>query len=750
MKTATNNIRIVILQCVGLILSGCTIFGYAPISVGYFSALYSVGNAKAITVLTTLLGMYYSMDIVSFVKYSMVIAMLVGITALYEGSKKEKISSYKSCILTILSMGIMEMTDIYVSLNRDMNTYIMLAGVCVLSGAIMIVFARGIEGALNISMERDIQNEEMIGITVISGICFYYLVTTVNVPYSIMETVIVLMVLFFSYKYGAGMGAIAGAGFGIAMGIELDRVEIVSVMCISAIAAGGMRELGRIASALAMICTIISGSLLLVPDIVDTTSIQGILAGTIIFLVLPRMLVYRCRYDEEYIEGRRDTEQLRISVREKIQTLGFAVEVLYDSIQEEKEIETKSDRCSEIKNIVNDVCGECAKCGKCLDKQRVVSGFVKKEKLDIEDKGNCPYISKIENEIRFMDERRRSDDIWKKRFNHLRENINIQLEELSSLVKEDLPQSEKTNFIFGKLYRRLRSKNVTLLEIQMRESESGSDEIDITVKCDSGKTITVKEVAMVLSEVVGKKMEPEKNDSIIIGENYKTIFFRQTKNFSINFGVAKSVKDGGNISGDNQSIVDIGNGKWLITLADGMGTGENACKESENITELIGDMLKSGFSRESTVRLVNSISSMNWKKECTTSVDMGVIDMYSGVCNLLKMGGASTFIKRKSWVDVMKSTSMPIGIMDRVDVDSATKKLYDGDKIVLVSDGILEGIDSEDAEHEISRIMFENSNDNPDELANRILNRAMEDSFYIPGDDMTVVVAQINENYKSA
>ena len=98
----------------------------------------------------------------------------------------------------------------------------------------------------------------------------------------------------------------------------------------------------------------------------------------------------------------------------------------------------------------------------------------------------------------------------------------------------------------------------------------------------------------------------------------------------------------------------------------------------------------------------------------------------------------------------MKSTSLPVGIVDKADIDSATKKLYAGDKIVLVTDGVLEGIDSDNAELEISRLLMENNDDTPSELAKKILGKAMEDSYYVPNDDMTVVVAAISENLKSA
>lgn len=747
MKTTKINIRLILLQCIGFILTGCTIYGYAPIGIGYFGAMYATGQCRFITLLTTTVGLSCNLGYIDCTKYIMAMLIIAGITSIYESYRKENISTYVSGAIVAISVGLMEFTDIFLSFNNEINTYIVGAGVCVLAGAIMVVFARGIEGVLNNRGENEIQSEEMIGISVICGICFYYLVTSINVPYSIVESITFLLMLYFPYKYGAGIGAIAGAGFGIAMGLKSDHIEIVSIMCVAAIAAGGMRELGRIATATAMMCTVVSGSLLFAQDTLNETAIKGMLAGTIIFLLLPKKLIYREKYEI------RDLKNVsRKTDNQKLTALKSAVSILYEALQKEIIINGPDDNKMKVGKIINEVCGECAKCGRCRDKGKVIKAFVDKGRVDISDKGNCPYIYKMENEIRFMEERRRSDDLWKNRVNHLRENINLQLEEISSLLDDCTEESVNAgdNKLFGKLYRKLRSRFVTLLEFHIHENESGIDTIDITVKSDEGKAVTIKEIACILSEVMGQKMESDNNESMVVGDSYKTLFFRQAEHFSLSCGVAKSVKKDGEISGDNQQITEIGNGKWLITLADGMGSGEEAFKDSENVIELLSNMLKKGFGRESAVRLVNSISSMNWKKEQTTSVDMGIVDMYSGVCNIMKMGGASTFIKRDGWVDVMKSTSLPVGIVDKADIDSATKKLYSGDKIVLVSDGVLDGIDSDNAELEISRILLENNLDTPSELANRILEKAMEDSYYLPNDDMTVIVAAISENLKSA
>lgn len=43
-------------------------------------------------------------------------------------------------------------------------------------------------------------------------------------------------------------------------------------------------------------------------------------------------------------------------------------------------------------------------------------------------------------------------------------------------------------------------------------------------------------------------------------------------------------------------------------------------------------------------------------------------------------------------MEIIQSTTLPMGVLEQVDYDCTTKKLYDGDYIVMVSDGVLDNI----------------------------------------------------------
>jgi stage II sporulation protein E len=59
----------------------------------------------------------------------------------------------------------------------------------------------------------------------------------------------------------------------------------------------------------------------------------------------------------------------------------------------------------------------------------------------------------------------------------------------------------------------------------------------------------------------------------------------------------------------------------------------------------------------------------------------------------------------------------------------------------MVTDGILDSIPVDDKEAFMEQLLMEIKSSNPQEIANQILENALKQSQYIPGDDMTVIAA---------
>ena len=158
---------------------------------------------------------------------------------------------------------------------------------------------------------------------------------------------------------------------------------------------------------------------------------------------------------------------------------------------------------------------------------------------------------------------------------------------------------------------------------------------------------------------------------------------------------------------------------------------------------MLEQFLEAGFKIETAIRMINSNLVLKPEKQAFSTIDMGTINLYTAMCEFVKIGAASTFIKRNNWVETISSTTLPIGMLKVVDYDSVTKKLYEGDIIIMVSDGVLDCLNEDNKEAYMEKLIMNIQSNNPQEIANRILDHALSQSNYIPMDDITVITAGI-------
>ena len=68
---------------------------------------------------------------------------------------------------------------------------------------------------------------------------------------------------------------------------------------------------------------------------------------------------------------------------------------------------------------------------------------------------------------------------------------------------------------------------------------------------------------------------------------------------------------------------------------------------------------------------------------------------------------------------------------------------YDGDFVIMISDGIVESLQCDDKEKEMANVIMDIESNNPKEMALIIMNEAIKLSGGVPKDDMTVLVTGI-------
>ena len=193
-------------------------------------------------------------------------------------------------------------------------------------------------------------------------------------------------------------------------------------------------------------------------------------------------------------------------------------------------------------------------------------------------------------------------------------------------------------------------------------------------------------------------------------------------------------------------MMELPGGRQAVALSDGMGSGEEACRESTLVIELLEELLDAGFPEKTAIQMINTTLVMGREEIHYSTVDMTVFDLYTGECEIIKAGASSTFIKKKDMVEHLSSTSLPIGVMNSIEIDSVRRQLSDGDFIVMVTDGVLDALPVGEQDLLLETIIQGSAISNPKELAHYVLEQVLAWTGKEPADDMTVLAVGVWES----
>ena len=93
-------------------------------------------------------------------------------------------------------------------------------------------------------------------------------------------------------------------------------------------------------------------------------------------------------------------------------------------------------------------------------------------------------------------------------------------------------------------------------------------------------------IEKVVSSLVKQTMvidKIENTDSV----SWVNVYLSVKPRFEVTFGVSSVAKDGNEISGDTHSVIRTDNGKCIVALCDGMGSGDKAEQMSATSINLV-------------------------------------------------------------------------------------------------------------------------------------------------------------------
>lgn len=221
---------------------------------------------------------------------------------------------------------------------------------------------------------------------------------------------------------------------------------------------------------------------------------------------------------------------------------------------------------------------------------------------------------------------------------------------------------------------------------------------------------------------------------------------KKEEKYKISKVILTKTKNKSEISGDNNLTEKLEDGKYMLAISDGMGSGVQANKSSETVISMLKKMLTNGFDKEVSIGLINSAININSNEETYASIDLSIVDLHNGNMEFVKNGACPTFIKSKNKVEVIKAVSFPAGVLDKIDLVVYDKDIKENDIIIMCSDGILES----NTEYENKEIWLKNLLENIEtndieKIANIIMQESIDNGLGIAKDDMTVIVAKLEQ-----
>lgn len=407
------------------------------------------------------------------------------------------------------------------------------------------------------------------------------------------------------------------------------------------------------------------------------------------------------------------------------------------------------------------VCGKCEKCGWCWGENFVHTYQMGYEILSAVDQYGNELNTEVKRKLmqrcimapRFLREMlsgfhdARQNIIWVNRMARSRESCAIQMDTFADMIRNTTKELENSIFTDDRLERKiisaLRKKGMRVLYTHFFMNTEGKYEIHVTVRSMGKQKAAVKEVVRAVTEAAGRKFVLPCDSARMVGQEYMTVVCMEGPSFYTMQGTARIGKGCSQISGDNFSLMEIPGRRQVAALSDGMGSGEEACRESTMVIELLEELLSAGFPEKTAIQMINTTLVMGREEIHYSTVDMTVFDLYTGECEIIKAGASSTFIKKKDCVEHLSSSSLPIGVVNRIEVDSVRRTLENGDFVIMVTDGVLDALPVGEQDILLETIIQGSDICNPKEMAHHVLEQVLAWTGREPEDDMTVLVVGI-------
>ncbi|MGN1098083.1 MAG: SpoIIE family protein phosphatase, partial [Clostridia bacterium] len=331
-----------------------------------------------------------------------------------------------------------------------------------------------------------------------------------------------------------------------------------------------------------------------------------------------------------------------------------------------------------------------------------------------------------------------SDKIWSDRRRELQATLCTGLSGINGVVASLIKQSGETSLcdelLADDIRSRLRHAGIDASEIYVTGNEEDTEVRMVLREC-GGLGRCEDAVPKVLEEATGLRFAKTGLKNC----NSCRCRYVVAPDFDVEAAVASAVKENRRISGDFSTCCLLDRNTFAMTLCDGMGSGDEAARESRLCATLLISLLEAGMDAEAAINLTNSLI-IGSGVGSYTAIDLCIAEL-GGTAKLYKCGGASTYLRQGKGAEEFAPGGLPVGASAKSGAECYERSMEDESTLVLISDGV--ALSGNGHSEWIKELIEHGGLATPQKLASEILNRARDKSGGVPRDDLTVIAANI-------
>lgn len=569
-------------------------------------------------------------------------------------------------------------------------------------------------------------------------------------------TAVLLCARYGGVNGGAVCGIATGAVFSIA-----SRAQgfVCSGFAFGGLIAGMFAPVGKLGCAIAFLISNGIMSLAFGQNTQLAAVLIESLIGSVVFMVLPKEVgnIISPVFSNEKNSSLGETLRKNIVMR-----LDFASKAIYNV---RNDVNSVSDKLKDLyspsfsvvcENVEKEVCNNCGLKTYCYEHRQGVTrdDFFRLEELleaqgrisesDVEDAfvKNCckkgeiarsmnlnyrEYLSAIEAQRRVSDVR----GVVAGQFSGVSDILSDLSDEFKNTMRCDLDSSER-------IISALSALGAIPVECICLVSDGGRMSVELELSSKGDSKLSKGTIMREVSKCCGRRFDLP--TVTCEGDRIRAALCEMPV-YDVEIGSDQHIANNGRLCGDCLDYFNDGFGKTYALVCDGMGTGGRAAVDGNMAVSVMGRLLRSGLSADSSLQIVNSALMVKSEDESLSTLDLTGVDLYTGKVTLKKAGAPATFVRKNGRVMVREMPSLPVGILNGVKFSSDTVNLSSGDMVVMVSDGVITG-----DEKWLEKLIRSWNEGSTQELARAVVDEAIKRRGDSPDDDITALAIRITDN----